>query len=126
MTIRLRAPPGWEWEGAWQVDHSGNVDKDGWAYATDFGMMSYPPPRVRIITQTAADTAHTHGVAAPSDCKNIWAGFGIQGSHGLCAAEALGAEAALQCRRRFASHIAGHANRDVQRHAFHAIAASCF
>ena len=40
---------GWEWEGAWQVDTSGFTDKDGWSYATDFGLMTFPPRQVSII-----------------------------------------------------------------------------
>ena len=37
---------GWEWEGAWQMDLSGNVDKDGWGYASDFTLMGFPPQKV--------------------------------------------------------------------------------
>lgn len=40
------ALPGFEWEGAWQVDPGGNVDTGGWAYGSDFGFMGFPPQRV--------------------------------------------------------------------------------
>ena len=42
----LRCPTGWQWEGAWEVESAGNVDKDGWAYALNFPLLQYPPPVV--------------------------------------------------------------------------------
>ena len=36
-------PPGWEWEGDWEVETSGEVDQQGWAYGLDFGRIRYPP-----------------------------------------------------------------------------------
>ncbi|GMH39652.1 hypothetical protein BSKO_07550 [Bryopsis sp. KO-2023] len=38
-------PPGWEWMGPWEVEVTGNVDSEGWCYATDFKLMKYPPGR---------------------------------------------------------------------------------
>lgn len=35
---------GWEWEGPWEVETTGNVDADGWAYGFDVGQLSWPPP----------------------------------------------------------------------------------
>ncbi len=35
---------GWEWEGPWEVESSGNVDPEGWAYAFDVTQLRYPPP----------------------------------------------------------------------------------
>lgn len=45
---------GWEWEGAWQMDLSGNVDKDGWTYASDFTFMGFPPQRVSVANNVSS------------------------------------------------------------------------
>ena len=34
---------GWEWEGPWELENSGYVDKEGWTYGVDFGNLEYPP-----------------------------------------------------------------------------------
>lgn len=36
-------PSGWDWEGPWELETSGDVDKDGWTYGVDFGSLTYPP-----------------------------------------------------------------------------------
>ncbi|GLI59136.1 hypothetical protein VaNZ11_000961, partial [Volvox africanus] len=36
-------PPGWEWEGPWQVETAGHVDSNGWFYALDWPLLRYPP-----------------------------------------------------------------------------------
>lgn len=38
-------PPGWEWVGEWQLDTSGNVDYEGWAYAVNFYQLRRWPPQ---------------------------------------------------------------------------------
>lgn len=35
--------PGWEWEGVWQVEKSGNVDPEGWSYSFNWPGIRYPP-----------------------------------------------------------------------------------
>ncbi|KIY93003.1 hypothetical protein MNEG_14960 [Monoraphidium neglectum] len=39
----LRSLRGWEWEGPWEVEASGDVDAEGWAYAFDWPGLKYPP-----------------------------------------------------------------------------------
>eukprot|EP00210_Caulerpa_lentillifera_P006209 g5933.t1 len=36
-------PKGWEWKGPWQLDKTNNVDQEGWAYASDFAQITWPP-----------------------------------------------------------------------------------
>ncbi|GIL84698.1 hypothetical protein Vretifemale_13315, partial [Volvox reticuliferus] len=38
-------PPGWEWEGPWQVETAGHVDSNGWFYALDWPLLRYPPTK---------------------------------------------------------------------------------
>ena len=33
---------GWNWDGGWQVDTSGPVDKEGWTYGLDLGSLQFP------------------------------------------------------------------------------------
>ncbi|MEW5298732.1 MAG: hypothetical protein WDW36_001820 [Sanguina aurantia] len=35
--------PGWEWEGVWQVEKTGNVDPEGWSYSFNWPGIRYPP-----------------------------------------------------------------------------------
>ncbi len=34
---------GWDWEGPWELETAGDVDKEGWTYGVDFGGLAYPP-----------------------------------------------------------------------------------
>lgn len=36
-------PRGWEWKGPWKLDKDQYVDPEGWAYATDFSLITWPP-----------------------------------------------------------------------------------
>ena len=38
-------PPGWRWDGAWEVEGGPGCDGDGWSYAPDFGSLPHPAPR---------------------------------------------------------------------------------
>ncbi len=38
-----RGGAGWEWDSPWEVELSPYVDKEGWAYATDWAAMDWPP-----------------------------------------------------------------------------------
>lgn len=42
--LQVSLPAGWEWDGGWALDRGGGVDKEGWAYAADFGQLKFPPP----------------------------------------------------------------------------------
>lgn len=45
MKLWLRAfeSAGWDWDGPWELEMAGYVDKDGWTYGVDFGTVEYPP-----------------------------------------------------------------------------------
>ena len=38
-------PPGWTWDGPWDVERGAGTDADGWSYGPDFASMPHPPPR---------------------------------------------------------------------------------
>jgi hypothetical protein len=38
----MTPPPGWEWQGPWTVEKGPHTDVQGWSYAVDFSMLSYP------------------------------------------------------------------------------------
>ena len=37
-------PAGWEWDGGWILDRGPAGDKEGWAYASAFEALHFPPP----------------------------------------------------------------------------------
>lgn len=44
MVTHAAGGPGWHWDGQWEVEKQGHVDRDGWAYFADFTTSRYPPP----------------------------------------------------------------------------------
>lgn len=38
----VNPPPGWLWQGPWRLEKGPNTDVEGWSYAVDFSMLSYP------------------------------------------------------------------------------------
>eukprot|EP00892_Ulva_mutabilis_P007576 jgi/Ulvmu1/5190/UM021_0207.1 len=38
----VNPPSGWSWQGPWRVERGPNTDADGWSYAVDFSLLSYP------------------------------------------------------------------------------------
>lgn len=38
----VNPPAGWMWQGPWRVERGPNTDADGWSYAVDFSLLSYP------------------------------------------------------------------------------------
>lgn len=73
---------GWEWEGPWELETKGYVDKEGWTYGVDFSTIKYPPPpgnqrkalqhfvRRRRYFRTRREVPHTqpaaHNMRQPS------------------------------------------------------------
>lgn len=59
MKIVFCCTAGWQWEGAWEVDKSGNTDKDGWAYGLNFPLLPFPPTSVHTIHIRSQRALHT-------------------------------------------------------------------